>query len=64
MGISMNSRTSGFRKWADAHDPKIADVRALAGDAAATSDPDPDQRVTAPEEQPYRPWLVPGKGTL
>jgi hypothetical protein len=62
MGSSMNSRTSGFRKWADAHDPRIGGARTVAGDAAAI--PVPDQPVTTPEEQPHRPWLVPGKGAL
>ena len=31
MGISMTVRTSGFRKWSEAHDPKIA-VRAVASE--------------------------------
>jgi hypothetical protein len=64
MGISMNSRTSGFRKWADAHDPKIAGAPTVAADAGVILAPNPDQQVTAPEEQPHRPWLVPGTGTL
>jgi hypothetical protein len=64
MGISMNSRTSGFRKWSEAHDPKIAGARAVAVEAAVISAPEPDQGVMTPEEQPYRPWLVPGAGTL
>jgi hypothetical protein len=64
MGISMNSRTSGFRKWSEAHDPKIAGARAVAGEAAVISAPELDQRVTTPEEQPHRPWLVPGAGAL
>lgn len=64
MAISMNSRTSGFRKWADAHDSKIAVAPTKADDAAVISVTDPDQPVTAPEEQPHRPWLVPGAGTL
>jgi hypothetical protein len=64
MGISMNSRTSGFRKWSEAHDPKIAGARAAAGEAAVVSAPELDQGLTTPEEQPHRPWLVPGVGTL
>jgi hypothetical protein len=64
MGISMNSRTSGFRKWSEAHDPKIAGARAVAGEAAVISAPELDQGVTTPEEQSHRPWLVPGAGTL
>jgi hypothetical protein len=64
MGISMNSRTSGFRKWSEAHDPKIAGAHAAAGEAAVISAPELDQGVTTPEEQPHRPWRVPGAGTL
>ena len=64
MGISMTVRTSGFRKWSEAHDPKIA-VRAVASEAAAViSAPDLDQGLMTPAEQPHRPWLVPGAGTL
>jgi hypothetical protein len=63
MGISMNVSTSGFRKWSEAHDPKIA-VRAVAGEAAVISAPDLDQGDADPAEQPNRPWLVPGAGTL
>jgi hypothetical protein len=64
MGVSMNSRTSGFRKWADAHDPRIAGAPSVADDSAVISATDPDQPVTAPEEQPHHPWLVPGAGRL
>jgi hypothetical protein len=64
MGISMSSSTSGFRKWSEAHDPKIADARGVAGEAAVIPVPDLDQGMMTPEEQPHRPWLVPGSGTL
>jgi hypothetical protein len=64
MGISMNSRTSGFRKWSEAHDPKIANARAVAVEAAVISAPELDQGVTTQKEQSHRPWLVPGAGTL
>jgi hypothetical protein len=64
MGISINSRTSGFRKWANAHDPRIAGAPTVTDDAAIISATDPDQPVTAPEEQLHRPWLVPGAGRL
>jgi hypothetical protein len=64
MGISMNSRTSGFRKWSEAHDPKIAGARAGAGEGGVIAAPDLDQEATTPAEQPHRPWLVPGAGTL
>ena len=63
MGISMTVRTSGFRKRSEAHDPKIA-VRAVAAEAAVISAPDLDQGLMTPAEQPHRPWLVPGAGTL
>ena len=64
MAISINSGTSGFRKWSEAHDPKFADARAAAGEAADIPAPEPDQEVTTPKEQPHRPWLVPRAGTL
>jgi len=63
MGISMTDRSSGFRKWSEAHDPKIA-IRAVAGEAAAISAPDLDQGLVTPAEQAHSPWLVPGAGTL
>jgi hypothetical protein len=65
MGISMSSRTSGFRKWSEAHDPKLVTARAVAGeDAAVVAASDLDIGLITPEEQPHRPWLVPGTGTL
>ncbi len=64
MGISMNSPTSGFRKWSEAHDLKIAGARAVAGETAVIAVPDLDQGMIPPEEQPHRPWLMPGAGTL
>jgi hypothetical protein len=64
MGISMRSPTSGFRKWSEAHDPKVAAARAAAGEAAVISVPDLDQAMMTREDQPHRPWLVPGAGTL
>ncbi len=63
MGISMIDRTSGFRKWSEAHGPKLA-IRAVAGEAAVIAAPDLDQGMMTPAEQPHRPWLVPGAGTL
>jgi hypothetical protein len=64
MGISVSSRTSGFRKWLEAHDPKIVNAPAAAAAAAVIPAPELDQGVTTPKEQPHRPWLVPGVGTL
>jgi hypothetical protein len=64
MGISMSSPTSGFRKWSEAHDPKIPDARAAAGEAAVIPVPVLDQPIMKPEKPPHRPWRVPGAGTL
>jgi hypothetical protein len=65
MGISMNSGTSGFRKWSEAHDPKTIAARAVAGDVAVIPAPELDQTTApTPEVEPHRPWLVPGTGTL
>jgi hypothetical protein len=64
MSISMGNPTSGFRKWSEAHDPKIAGARVAARGAAVIAVPDLDQGMMTPEEQPHRPWLVPGAGTL
>ena len=64
MSISMSSPTSGFRKWSEAHDPKIAAARAAAAKVAVIPVPDPGQGIATPDEQPHRPWLVPGTGTL
>ena len=64
MGISMSSPTSGFRKWSEAHDPKIADSPTVAGEAAVIPVPALDQPIVTPEEQPHRPWRVPAAGTL
>jgi len=64
MAISMSSPTSGFRKWSEAHDPKILDARAVAGEAAVIPVPALDQPIKTPEEQPHRPWRVPSAGTL
>ncbi len=64
MGSSMSSPTSGFRKWSEAHDPKLAAARAGADAAAVIPVPDLDQGTMTPEEPRHRPWLVPGAGTL
>ena len=64
MGISMSSPTSGFRKWSEAHDPKIAGARAGAGEPAVIPVPTLDQAILTPKEKPHRPRRVPGAGTL
>jgi hypothetical protein len=47
MGISMNSGTSGFRKWSETHDPKITAARAVVGEAAFIPAPKIVQTVTS-----------------
>jgi len=62
MTISINSSTSGFRKWSEAQDLK---GRAEAPDEVTViPGPAADQGAMAPAEQPHRPWLVPGTGNL
>ena len=62
MYISLaDSRAKGFKKWADVHQPeKLGGAR--AGGVIAV--PDLAHGVTTAVEQPHRPWLVPGAGTL
>jgi hypothetical protein len=65
MGVSMNPKTSGFRKWAEIHEPtKIDEVRTGAnkGDVNAAADVHQDNKIS--DLQPHRPWLVPGAGKL
>jgi hypothetical protein len=64
MAISINSKMSGFRKWAETHEPaKIdkADSRANEDGIDAVAD---DLLVGTLDQQPHRPWLVPGTGKL
>jgi hypothetical protein len=66
MYISLeDSRAKGFMKWADVHQPKrLGGARTGAGEGGVIVAPDLAQGVTTPAEQPHRPWLVPGAGTL
>jgi hypothetical protein len=65
MTISINNSTSGFRKWAEAQElKKRGEVCAEAGGVTVIPGPDADPGVMSPAEQPHRPWLVPGMGTL
>jgi hypothetical protein len=65
MTISINNNTSGYRKWAEAQELKRrGEVRAEAGEVTVISGADADPGVMPPAEQPHRPWLVPGTGTL
>ena len=65
MGIQINSRTSGFRKWSEAH-PAAGIARsgaaAMQPGTVAAAELDPANPMPAP--QPHRPWLVPGVGKL
>ena len=65
MALSIDSRTSGFRKWSEAQERKSrGEARAGAGEPAVAPGQDADQEVMPPAEQPHRPWLVPGAGKL
>jgi hypothetical protein len=65
MYISLeDSRAKGFMKWADAHPERLGEASTVAGEDAVISAPDLAEAVMTPAEQPHRPWLVPGSGTL
>jgi hypothetical protein len=65
MYISLaDGRAKGFMKWSDAHPERLGDARIVAGEGAVIAAPDLAQAVMTPAEQPHRPWLVPGAGTL
>jgi putative ABC transport system permease protein len=53
----------GATRW-DAAAPVKRNAPAAAAAAAVIPAPELDQGVTTPKEQPHRPWLVPGVGTL
>jgi hypothetical protein len=63
MTISINSRISGFRKWAEAH-PQNHDARAGAIENHVITVADSDEGGKTSDQQPHRPWLVPGIGKL
>jgi len=65
MALSINSSTSGFRKWSEAQELKQrGEPRAEAGGVAVILAPGIDQAVMPPAEPPHRPWLVPGAGKI
>jgi hypothetical protein len=65
MAISINSSTSGFRKWSEAQElRKLDDTRGEAVLAGGIAGPDAGQEVMTPDQTPHRPWLVPGAGKL
>ena len=59
-----DSRAKGFMKWSDAHPERLGEPRTVAGEGPVIAAPDLAQTVMTPAEQPHRPWLVPGIGTL
>ncbi len=65
MYISLeDSRAKGFMKWCDAHPESLGEARTVAGEGVVIAAPDLAEAVMTPAEQPHRPWLVPGAGTL
>jgi hypothetical protein len=61
MTIFLNaSGANGFKKWSIAHPPSSNDDET----SIAIAVPALDEPIMAPPEQPHRPWLVPGWGTL
>ena len=65
MGISMNPKLSGFRKWAKIHEPtKIDKARTRANKGGVVAAADVHQARETLDQQPHRPWFVPGPGKL
>jgi hypothetical protein len=61
MTIFLNaSGATGLKKWSIAHPPSSNDAET----SIAIAVPALDEPIMAPPEQPHRPWLVPGWGTL
>jgi hypothetical protein len=58
------SCANGFNKWCETHDAGREGHSPAGADDMVFPDPDADPAVMAPPEQPHRPWLVPGAGTL
>ena len=63
MSISINSKMSGFRKWAEAHPQNNDGSIGATGDSDTTVS-DPDACGKTADQPPHRPWLVPGIGKL
>jgi hypothetical protein len=51
-------------KWYDAHPERLGEARTVGGEVAVIAASDLAKAVMMPAEQPHRPWLVPGAGTL
>ena len=61
MGKSMNPKMSGFRKWAEIHEPtKVDKARTEANEGGVTAAADVDQHGKTPNATTARPWLIPG----
>ena len=62
MYISLaNSREDGFKKWSDAREPDNDDDNLGGASPIAVTEPPRDDRE-AVQEEPHRPWIVPGAG--
>ena len=66
MYISLkDSCSTGFNKWADAHQLEIKkDVLAEGGDQVVTADPGLDKRLVMSSERAHHPALMPGPDML
>jgi hypothetical protein len=63
MPISINSSTSGFRKWSEAQELKKRE-KTGAGESGGAAASVVDQEVSTSDATLHRPWLVPGVGRL
>jgi hypothetical protein len=65
MDLHINNSTSGFRNWSEAQELRRSEkARAVTGEGGVVVALDVDAELVAPDEQPHRPWLVPGAGKL
>lgn len=65
MTITIDSRISGFRKWAEARQPKTSDRVPAGHDRGGGIAAAPVAGSVIPQDQAtHRPWLVPGVGKL
>jgi hypothetical protein len=60
----MDSNARGFNKWCETHDTGREDKSGTSAGDIATPAEDAERAVMTPPEQPHRPWLVAGVGTL
>ena len=62
MGKSMNPKMSGFRKWAEIHEPTKIDKAAhwQRNQAGVIAAAEVDGDRSTPKATTARPWLVPG----